>query len=357
MTLPEEKECAIQQEFIWRDDDADSNSDSSIPRRSRKGSKKSIKANFIHGTTVVFDSFSAEDDVQARNLEAINVSKVKILAKRFSTDFVVEASGSVAAILSASTVAKYRIVDTNRQSRNVATSPPTIPSFISVLTSIPAKTHQSDEDLVTSLIEAARDTPSKLMASISLDREASPGETTPEPDEHLHKRCKTMVQQKLAWGEGRETVGSSTVKNHSATHELPSNSYTRNGGRTLTRACPAVPFFTAVLRPIAVQKALEGFDRPGKRASTHGGISRDAETSGDPIRRTGEQNEHGEPSPFPGSMDRLFNIANTPESDDTPQKSAFSHVVGERRNSSSDVFFADTCFSQGGDDFPSSEKK
>jgi hypothetical protein len=391
MTLPEDEEHNFQQEFKWSDEDEDCNTgtDSSIPIRSKKGSSKSIKANFIHGTTVVFDSFSSEEDVEARNHEVINVSKVKNPANRFSTDFVVDVSGSVAAILNASTVAKYRIVDIKRHGRRKAdtatTSPSAIPSFSSILTSTPAKfkVPPSDEDLVSSLVEAARDTPST----------ASPPSSADSPDtqttNQLRKRCKTMLQQRFAGGGGGQrkemTVSNDNpVNNHSVAPVKDGD-----GKIFVTRSCsaPAQPFFSAVHRPIAVQQALQGFNRPSKRnyepansdtvrcAKGEGG---GLDCNGNAILRCSRDNEdekveNREASPFPSSMDRLFkpSMTSTPDSPAENEhilpKSAFSHFVAERqppsrRISSSDVFhatmttfsepahFADTCFRRSSDE-------
>ncbi len=385
--LPEDGEKNIEQEFKWGDDDEeDCNTDSSIPIRGKKGAFKSIKANFIHGTTVVFDSFSSEEDVEKRNHEAVNVSKVRNPANRFYTDFVVKASGSVAAILNASTVAKYRIVDIKRHGRRKADEITTsIPSFISILASTPVKVQvpQSDEDLVTSLIEAARDTP---MAASPTSHVESQESVDTQTTNQLRKRCKIMFQQRFAGGGGQRKEISNDIPVNSHSVVAPA---VKDGDGTffVTRSCstPAQPFFSAVHRPIAVQQALQGFNRLRQRnyEPANSDVSRCAKgegwgmgCNGNSVPRCSrvnedEQVENREPSPFPSSMDRLFrpSMTNTPDSpaEHPVQKSAFSHFNTERqpqsrRISSSDVIlatmttypepsnFADLCFRRSSDE-------
>ena len=66
------------------------------------------------GTTVVFDSFSSESEVRARNPVFNSVSKINDEDRRFLVKFNVCVSGSVSAVLSPSTVSSYRVVDDRR---------------------------------------------------------------------------------------------------------------------------------------------------------------------------------------------------------------------------------------------------
>ena len=70
-----------------------------------------ISAIDLSGNTIVFDSFSSETDVQARNRVVNSVSTCNDASKHFATNFNVRFSGNVAAVLSPSTVSSYRVVD------------------------------------------------------------------------------------------------------------------------------------------------------------------------------------------------------------------------------------------------------
>ncbi len=69
-----------------------------------------ISAVNLSGSTIVFDSFSSETEVKARNKVVNSVSKCNDAARHFMTDFNVKFSGKVAAVLSPSMVASYRVV-------------------------------------------------------------------------------------------------------------------------------------------------------------------------------------------------------------------------------------------------------
>ena len=64
------------------------------------------------GNTVVFDSFSAEPEVRRRNIMNNNISKLNETSTHFRTEFSVGVQAkSVSAVLCASTVSAYRVVD------------------------------------------------------------------------------------------------------------------------------------------------------------------------------------------------------------------------------------------------------
>ena len=64
------------------------------------------------GNTIIFDSYTPEDEVWRRNVKKNNVSKLNRMQNRFPTGFCVGVRAtSVTAILSAGTVSKYRVVD------------------------------------------------------------------------------------------------------------------------------------------------------------------------------------------------------------------------------------------------------
>lgn len=92
-----------QARFQWRDNE------DGAP--AAPASSSVVHAHLPSGSTIVFDSFSAEHEVERRNLAAINVSKIKDPSRRFAADFTVRISGRLTAVLSASTVADYRVVD------------------------------------------------------------------------------------------------------------------------------------------------------------------------------------------------------------------------------------------------------
>jgi len=63
------------------------------------------------GNTVVFDSFSAPNDVRDRNLVINNVSKSNFPTRAFNTKFSVNVNAKVSAVLHPGSVAAYTIVD------------------------------------------------------------------------------------------------------------------------------------------------------------------------------------------------------------------------------------------------------
>ena len=64
------------------------------------------------GNTLIFDSYTPEDEVNRRNIKKNNVSKLNQMQNRFPTGFCVGVRAtSVTAILSAGTVSRYRVVD------------------------------------------------------------------------------------------------------------------------------------------------------------------------------------------------------------------------------------------------------
>jgi hypothetical protein len=64
------------------------------------------------GNTVIFDSFTPEEEVRRRNVANNNVSKLNQMSNRFHAEFCVGVrASSVTAILCANTVGNYRVVD------------------------------------------------------------------------------------------------------------------------------------------------------------------------------------------------------------------------------------------------------
>jgi hypothetical protein len=64
------------------------------------------------GNTIIFDSFTPEEEVRRRNINNNNISKLNNMQKRFQTGFCVGIqASSVTAVLCASTVSHYRVVD------------------------------------------------------------------------------------------------------------------------------------------------------------------------------------------------------------------------------------------------------
>lgn len=89
--------CAFQQTLTMSGEDGD------------------IQVKCTAGTTVIFDSFSSEADVQRRNLHSNSVSKINDAARHFMVRFNVSVQGRVAAVLGPSTVSSYRVVDRRAQ--------------------------------------------------------------------------------------------------------------------------------------------------------------------------------------------------------------------------------------------------
>ena len=128
----------------------------------------------VQGNTIVFDSFSDEDEVRRRNGNVINISKIQDASRRFVTDFTVRASGEVTAILNADTVADYRVVDGKRRKRGPK------PSFSSVLSQ---HHNDSDESEPISAITALSSVAGKL-------------DDAAARTEQLRKRCRTALEQR-----------------------------------------------------------------------------------------------------------------------------------------------------------------
>ena len=70
-----------------------------------------ISALKLRGNTIVFDSFSSEDEVKRRNTRINTVSRLNDSTCQFQTDFNICFSSVTAAVLSPSMVPSYRIVD------------------------------------------------------------------------------------------------------------------------------------------------------------------------------------------------------------------------------------------------------
>jgi hypothetical protein len=265
MTLPDKAANGVQQEFSWGDECGGTGG--------QQGAN--IRTNFTQGTTIVFDSFSSEQDVERRNHAAINISKINDTSRRFATDFTVRASGEVTAILNASTVANYRVVDAKRGPKPTATTPPSFSSIIS--NGATNSMAQSDKDLASSLAACA--SPAVFTSSLAaLSTVAS--DLITESDnrtDQLRKRCRTMLQQRCVHAGDGGT--SSSMVNQRADTTLSALPSTNNmvitnqqiGNRdcfpssmqhsvTCTSATAVPhnprPFFAPVLRPVAVQQAL-----------------------------------------------------------------------------------------------------
>jgi hypothetical protein len=280
MTLPDKLADGMQQEFTWEEEiESDYSSPSTSPHRA----EKKICVDFVQGTTIVFDSFSDEQDVQRRNLAAINISKISDAARRFETDFTVNASGKVTAVLGANTVAKYRVVDIKGGARIPTPAP--MPSFSSVISMA-----ASDRELVSSLAACANADP-----------------TT----DNLRKRCRSMLKQRYV--NRPETTPNDMVNqknNYALNMTTPMNDTT---GMTTpfypaTATMPTRAFFAPVIRPIAVQQALSqiklergGMDHDGQLVDGGSGAAEAkyipvASTSARPRRLTFESNGMGDDS-------------------------------------------------------------
>ena len=327
MTLPDKVADGLQQEFKW-DDNTDSNSSATPEHRA----ENMIHTHFIQGTTLVFDSFSDEQDVQRRNLAATNISKINDTLRRFETDFTVRASGKVTAVLSASTVANYRVVDVKKGHRTHTPTPAPMPSFSSVISGA-ATMAQSDKELASSLAACASD-------------------TSDSHTDQLRKRCRTMLQQRYVHRAGEASI---SLVNQKANYAL---SVKKDGVPGVTAPfCPATAthanFFAPVLRPIAVQQALSqikpehrGMDHDGQPVDGGGGVvavdafaeSRHSSAAFDGM---GDKSHLGSPSASPSpanpagtsaplSSVPLPKLCPTASADVTTQ-SAFSIFIGGQR--------------------------
>ena len=202
-----------------------------------------------HSTTIVFDSFSDEQDVLRRDQQRNNISKINNPQRRFTTDFSVRVSGVVTAILSPNSVADYRVVDTKRAAMVSSRQAEPAQSFSSVIAGgggggglhlhIPpppsvmissqsttsahspmSAASPSDSELIASLVEAvpqsasplypppppAATTRTSFLTELSMvanrlypTSTASPSPLSSERTNLLRKRCQgTMLQQRGA---------------------------------------------------------------------------------------------------------------------------------------------------------------
>jgi hypothetical protein len=332
MTLPDKATGSVaQQEFQWDGSDNEDAADSSIstPPPGTKLQGKTITARFVQGTTVVFDSFSNEKDVQRRNHAAINISKINDTSKRFATDFTVRTSGQVTAVLSPSTVANYRVVDPKRGSR----PQPLIPSFSSIISN--GVISQSDRDLASSLAACAS-------SASPVDSEA-PNDENHARTEQLRKRCRTMLQQRggrlhVEEEEGEDTSSGmvNNKKRISVGTPPPSlsvgNTLDSDGHNTPTSTAAGVThtvlpdcfFFAPVLRPIAVEQALHKYyeRRDIHGLACNGGRGGAGETPGRFIRTA--QHITSTMSDGVGDVQRLGISTTMPTAGTTVSPSAFS---------------------------------
>jgi hypothetical protein len=256
MTLPDKLADGMQQEFTWEEEiESDYSSPSTSPHRA----EKKICVDFVQGTTIVFDSFSDEQDVQRRNLAAINISKIGDAARRFETDFTVNASGKVTAVLGANTVAKYRVVDIKGGAA-------------------------SDRELVSSLAACANADP-----------------TT----DNLRKRCRSMLKQRYV---NRPETTPNDMVNQKNNYAMNDTTGMTTPFYPATATMPTRAFFAPVIRPIAVQQALSqiklergGMDHDGQLVDGGSGAAEAkyipvASTSARPRRLTFESNGMGDDS-------------------------------------------------------------
>ena len=206
MAIPDRLSEQTSHEFQWTDNPLSSSTE--------------IHAHTPGCNTIVFDSFSSEEDVKRRNAMNNNVSKINDSNRRFSTDFNIRFSGRVSAVLCPGSTGDYRVVDAKRRIQPSSSSPPSFSSIISstspsnnnptsATTTPPARQQQQDEDdsqliasLAASACTAAPPPPQAktLMAELSLvaDRLVSQhheGGAPPntERTDQLRKRCQTMM--------------------------------------------------------------------------------------------------------------------------------------------------------------------
>ena len=206
-------------------------------------------------STIVFDSFSSEQDVHRRNTGVNNISKLNNPGQRFAADFNVRVSGEVTAILSASSVASYRVTDEKRKPQpppepvpasfssviangggnngspmhssfspsmmvSSASSNSASPLVVSGTTPLPAVHSPTDSELIASLAAAAPSSsttsPSSSMSlldalSMVANQRVRPTAASDVRTDQLRKRCHEMLQQR---GRGRAAV----VNRHNNVH-------------------------------------------------------------------------------------------------------------------------------------------
>ena len=401
MTLPDKAADASHQEFQWDGEDSresnvetrTSSSTETINTPNPQGTATtSIEMQCTNGTTIVFDSFSDEQDVRRRNLSAVNISKVRDSGKRFHTNFTIQTSGEVAAILSASTVADYRQVDARQTAHPPSSTytPPTTttattmqPSFSSILTAAPPATKTNDQQLVLSLAAAACMTvmplsayhaskDDELRASLAALSSVASSLLPMQADGETRgiqprKRRRTAVPQPRGDVVGDLVDMSSpaspahmpsmvaiikcgNVRDAPTGTLLPIINTTRNAALL----ADSTQFFSAVIRPVAVHQALRGINCSGTHAQRVSDASLDrAPSPTSPLSQ--DDMRHGDlftgPSTFLNSMDEDDVSPAASQSDIPPQSaasgavhithtvstttlSAFSHFAGGRLTAS-----------------------
>ena len=136
-----------------------------------------IHAHTIGCNTIVFDSFSSEEEVKQRNVVGNNVRKINDSNRRFSTDFRIRFSGRVSAVLSPSSIGSYRVVDAKRKSHH---SPPASsqPSFSSIISSTSPVSNKLTSTATTTTTPHAQEDDSQLIASLASACTAASSTTT-----------------------------------------------------------------------------------------------------------------------------------------------------------------------------------
>ena len=141
-----------------------------------------IDARFSDSNTIIFDSFSSEEDVRQRNLAVNNISKINDPGRRFAADFSVRVTGKVTTILSASTVSDYRVVDERRSVQNPmhALVAKPIASFSSVISAAPTTAAAIVEGRILSLTTTSSPTnPAVESPSFTYSSESTSPPTIP----------------------------------------------------------------------------------------------------------------------------------------------------------------------------------
>jgi hypothetical protein len=249
MSMPADRVCSKQHELEWDDE------------------QNTIRVHSTGSSTIVFDSFSSEADVQRRNLAANNISKLNQPERRFATEFNVCVSGDVTAILSASSVASYRTSDgrCNAQRRPDATPPPPLAaSFSSVIMMgqsspqvVSSASSCSASPLVVSsatppATSASPPTDSELIAALA--EEAAPSSSSPRPSMSFMNALSTVANQRVS--------ASSTTSSSNRTDQLRKRCHDMLQQRTQRSN---VHFQTVVFPPPAKRQCNlhhQGNDKP-----------------------------------------------------------------------------------------------
>ena len=205
-----------------------------------------LHADFSDSNTIIFDSFSSEEEVKQRNITVNNISKINDPSRRFAADFSVRVTGKVTTVLSASTVSDYRVVDERRitqhnnnaallMAKPIATFSSIIaaphlpqanteggvspipsrqaipsPSLTEVgesITSSPVVAQVSDSELIASLVAASAEpiqVNNELIASLTALSAVATHQSntislltaTPTRTDQLRKRCHGLLQQR-----------------------------------------------------------------------------------------------------------------------------------------------------------------